>query len=72
MKYELYDGDAKSDGEVRSADLADNFVAETWAKDWVRANATSDFYTLERADGGLSMAVYRTTAGQWYLTPKLR
>lgn len=67
MKYELYEGDAKSDAVV--ADLEDNLAAEAWAKNWVRQNAKTDRYRLRRADGGAAMSVFRTQAGQWYLTP---
>ena len=67
MKYELCEGDAKGDRVV--ADLEDNFAAEAWARSWVRENAKTDRYSLRRADGGAAMSVFRTQAGQWYLTP---
>jgi hypothetical protein len=67
MKYELYEGDTKRDAVV--ADLEDNFAAETRAKRWVRENAKGDRYTLRRADGALTLSIFRTQAGQWYLTP---
>ncbi len=67
MKYELYEGD--TNGNAVAAELEDDFAAESWAKGWVRQNGKSDRYTLRRADGGLALAIFRTNAGQWYLTP---
>ena len=67
MKYELYEGDATAAAAV--TDLEDNFAAETWAKGWVRDNAKTDRYTLRRTDGALTLSIFRTQAGQWYMTP---
>lgn len=70
MKYALYEANTKAGGERLTGEFEDNFSAESWAKGWVGANAKGDNYTLEREDGGLAMSVFRTQAGQWYLTPK--
>ncbi len=66
MKYALYEGDSKPAGNIVSAELDDNFSAENWAKDWVRANGKDGGYTLERTDGGLALSLFRTHQGQWY------
>lgn len=71
MKYNLYEGNAKSGPAVISGDFEDSFAAERWAKEWVQSNAKGDTYTLESDGGGPAMTVFRTQAGQWYLTPKL-
>jgi hypothetical protein len=67
VKYELRE-DALNKS-VASADLKDDLLAESWAKAWARDGAKSDRYTLRRADGGWTMSVFRTQAGQWYATP---
>lgn len=69
MKYGLYEGNSRSGQPLLTAELNDNFAAENWAKDWLKANAKGDTFCLERDDGAWSMIVFRTQAGQWYLTP---
>lgn len=67
MKYNLRA--ESSPQNLASAELADNFAAENWAKDWVKAHAELDVYILQSGDGRFAMRVFRTKAGQWYLTP---
>lgn len=70
MKYTLRP-EASHDKTAASAELSDGFAAERWAKSWVNENARSDAYTLESDDGRFAMRVFRTKAGQWYLTPRV-
>jgi hypothetical protein len=69
MQYALKPATATSAEPAMSAELADNFAAESWAKTWAKSNAQSDAYTLERVGGGFKARLFRTIAGQWYLTP---
>jgi hypothetical protein len=71
MKYVLYQGDARSAGDVHDGEFDSNFAAEQWARSWVKTNAKSPRYTLEREDGQYAMTVFRTDFGQWYVTPKV-
>lgn len=70
MKYSLYGDAGESRSPVLSGEFDDNLSAENWAKGWARTNATGDHYSLEREDGGFAMSIFRTQAGQWYVTPK--
>lgn len=68
MRYQLRPSRGSSEA-VAEAELPDHFAAETWARDWVLANATDDSYRLQSADGGFSRIVFKTNHGHWYLTP---
>lgn len=69
MNYKLRASEGSSK-DVASADLADGFAAETWAREWVKANATESAYRLEGSDGNFVRLLFKTDAGQWYLTPE--
>jgi hypothetical protein len=60
----------QSEQPLAKAKLSDNFAAERWAKDWVRQHAREERYVLERDDGGFAEILFKTNAGQWYLTPR--
>jgi hypothetical protein len=56
--------------QIANAELPDNFAAERWAKTWVQQNGTLEEYRLEREDGNFAHRLFKTRAGQWYLTPQ--
>lgn len=69
MKYQLTcqaDAAAKS---VAADDLKDEFAAIEWARDWVKCHAEHDRYELTPIDGGRSILLIKTIAGQWYAMP---
>jgi hypothetical protein len=69
MKFELSEGIAANSHLVNGGESFDDwFSAEEWAKNWVRNNAKKDAYTLQ-CDGKAAMSLFKTDAGQWYITP---
>lgn len=71
MKYELrVSGGSKE--IVATAEQADHFAAEAWARDWVKSKAAQDSYRLEAVEGDFCRLLFKTEAGQWYLTPAQR
>jgi hypothetical protein len=70
MKYALYEGPGRRGQPQWAGEFSDKFSAESGAKNWVKAHGAADRYTLESEDGSLAMSVFRTQAGQWYMTPK--
>jgi hypothetical protein len=70
MNYQLRASDGSGE-TVENADLADQFAAERWALEWVRANGAQDSYLLKSADGRFAQTLFRTKSGQWYLTPAM-
>ncbi|WP_333606205.1 hypothetical protein [Novosphingobium sp.] len=70
MKFQLtcqVDAAAES---VASDDLKDEFAAIEWARDWVESHAQHDRYELTPNDGGRSILMIKTIAGQWYALPQ--
>ena len=68
MNYQLRALEGSTE-DVASADLPDHFAAETWAREWVKNNGVQGSYLLQSSDGHFARRVFRTNAGQWYLTP---
>ncbi|RVT90422.1 hypothetical protein EOD43_19380 [Sphingomonas crocodyli] len=66
MLYNLYAPGAP-DEALAQANLANDFAAEQWARQWVLTHQVGDEFTLRRADGGLDALVMRTRAGQCYV-----
>lgn len=66
MDYELC---AKSNPTAILAHAAfdDDYAAEKWARQWATADARTDDYLIERADGGLSSHLFRTVGDQWFI-----
>jgi len=66
MEYQLYE--ASNPGQsVAKAQLADDFAAERWAREWASGHATADNYRIEGAGGGFAARLFKTVAGQWYI-----
>lgn len=66
MKYQLRAAEGAK-AQAASAELPDRFAAEMWARDWVLAHPDgAASYVLEGGD--LTWTLFRTHAGQWYLT----
>lgn len=69
MKYQLICQVDAAAEPVASDDLKDEFAAIEWARDWVNSHAQHDRYELAPVDGGRSILMIRTIAGQWYAMP---
>lgn len=69
MKYHLHE-EGNGVHPLATQDLADDFAAERWAKDWAASrDGATDAFRLAREDNRFAMRVFRTKAGQWYMTP---
>lgn len=47
-----------------------NIAADRWAKEWAQKNAKGDRYIFERDGGGFAQVIFKTSGGQWYVTPR--
>ena len=66
MDYRIYDKNDSSQA-VATAQFADDFQAETWARKWAAENGKSDDYRIEREEGGFSARLFKTAGAQWYI-----
>ena len=66
MNYEIF---AKTDLErpIATQDCADDFGAESWARELARQQDEIGDFAITRADGGYAASLFRTVAGQWYV-----
>lgn len=55
-----------SDGDP-SADFNSVGTADTWAREWLAANAATDHYRLVRDDGGFAASYLKAATGQLYI-----